>query len=276
MNKFIKNKILQQVDEAQEEIQAVNTTESREELLDEEEALVEEEIKVFKGKKQQHKHHETKPSLGFSQKLHLATHRTLSSTERLIQSLSKAYEHIFVGDETVGANFEKEYGLKYYVKSDYKNALKHFENYEQTSDKDDSDVLYMMGICYTSVENLKKAAECYEKANDLKPDDFDIVSQLAKTLLSLEDFEGALDYLKKSAEIAPDEPDTYYHLASCYEKLDQIEQAKKMYRKAIDLNPREAVYYHALGFLYENIGDHKDAIVCFKKAMDLERDRGGR
>ncbi len=223
--------------------------------------------------KKAHKHHSSKPGLGISQKLHLVSHRTLSSTERLIKSLSRAYEHIFVADEAVTANFDKEYGLKCYAKNDFKGALKYFESYDHSGEKNDSDVLYMMGVCYLREEKTGKAAEYFGKAAELKPDDFDIVTQLAKCLLALEDFDGALEYFKKSADISPDEPDTYYHIANCYEKLEQVEEAKKMYRKAIDLNPREAVYYHALGFLYENIGDHKDAIVCFKKAMDLERDR---
>jgi len=225
--------------------------------------------------KKTHKHHDARPNLGITQKLHLATHRTLSTTERLIKSLSNAYEHIFVGDETTAANFDKEYGMKYYIKNDFKNALKCFETYIRTGQKDDADVMYMMGICYLNEDKVGKAAESFGKANEIKPDDFDIVTQLAKCLLTLEDFKGALEFFKKSADITPDEPDTYYHIANCCEKLEAIEEAKKMYRKAIDLNPREAVYYHALGFLYENLGDHKDAIVCFKKAMDLERDRGG-
>jgi len=259
------------MEEITEEVELKAIKRSLEDKAIEEEDLLDEEPKA----KKPHKHHEVKPSLGISQKLHLATHRTLSSTERLIKSLSNAYEHIFVGDESTAENFEKEYGLKYYSKGDYKNALKHFESYDRNGNKNDADVLYMMGICYLKGDKVGKAAEYFEKADDIKPDDFDIISQLAKCLLSLEDFEGALDYFKKSAQISEDEPDTYYHIANCYEKLEQIEEAKKMYRKAIDLNPREAVYYHALGFLYENIGDHKDAIVCFKKAMDLERDRGG-
>ena len=247
----------------------------QEELIEKKEDPRKEKIEAHKHKKT-HKERLEKPTLGMTQKLSLVTHRTLSTTERLIQSLSKAYEHIFVGDETVEeAKFEKEYALKYYSKNDYKNALKHFESVESKDDKKDVDVLYMMGTCYVSEEEYKKALDCFEKADALKPDDFDIVSQLAKCFLQLEDYEGALNYFNKSSEIAPDEADNYYHCANCYEKLDQIEQAKKMYKKAIDINPREAVYYHALGFLYENIGDHKDAIVCFKKAMDLERLRGG-
>ena len=62
--------------------------------------------------KKTHKHHATKPSLGITQKLHLATHRTLSTTERLIKSLTNAYEHIFVADENITDDFEKEYGLE--------------------------------------------------------------------------------------------------------------------------------------------------------------------
>ena len=257
------------IQEIQEEKQ------DEEELIEKKADHRKERIEAHRHKKV-HKEHVEKPALGVTQKLSLVTHRTLSSTERLIQSLTRAYEHVFVGDEKVEeAKFEKEYGLKYYSKNDYKNALKHFESCDSKEDKKDVDVLYMMGTCYVSEENYKKAVECFEKADELKPDDFDIVSQLAKCLLALEDYERALEFFNKSALIAPDEPDTYYHCANCYEKLEQIEQAKKMYKKAIDINPREAVYYHALGFLYENIGDHKDAIVCFKKAMDLERLRGG-
>lgn len=255
MNKSGKDEIFEEIVEADEDIQTIS-----------------EEAPQLK---RPHKPYIGKPELGITQKLHLVTHRTLSTTERIIQSLTKAYEHIFVADESVTANFEKEYGLKYYSKNDYKNALKHFESYDQDGGKNDAEVLYMMGICHLSEENYKKAAKCFEKADELKPDDFDIVTQLAKCLMELEGFQGALNYFKQSMAIAPDEADIFYYCANCYEKLEQIEEAKKMYRKAIDLNPREAVYYHSLGFLYENIGDHKDAIVCFKKAMDLERERGG-
>ena len=265
MKKFVRNKTLSETEEAVEDVQI---TEKLPEELHQREKIAAHKLKKT------HKQQLEKPNLGITQKLNMVSHRTLATTERFIKSLSKAYEHIFVGDEKVeGASYEKEYGLKYYAKSDYKNALKHFESYKEIADVMDVDVLYMMGNCYVSEEDFKNAAVCFEKADELKPNDFDIVSQLAKCLLALEDFDGALNYFNKSSELTPDEADTYYHCANCYEKLDQIEQAKKMYRKAIDLNPREAVYYHALGFLYENIGDHKDAIVCFKKAMDLERAR---
>jgi len=267
MNKCSKNKISEE-DQEQE-------LEDQEELIDQDGNDRIEKIEAHRQKKT-HKQRLEKPKLGVTQKLSLATHRTLSTTERLIQSLTRAYEHIFVGNETVEeAKFEKEYALKYYSKNDYKNALKHFESSDAKDEKKDADVLYMMGTCYVSEEEMKKAVECFQQADALKPDDFDILSQLAKCLLALEDYEGALEFFNKTVLIAPDEPDIYYHCANCYEKLDQIELAKKMYRKAIDINPREAVYYHALGFLYENMGDHKDAIVCFKKAMDLERSRGG-
>lgn len=234
-----------------------------------------EELETPKAKKTYKQHRPSASALGLTQKLHLATHRTLSVTEKIIKGLSHAYEHIFVGDESFSANFEKEYGLKYYAKNDYKNALKHFEAYDHEGTKNDVDVLYMMAICYMEAEQPKKAAQCLKKAHAVKPDDFDIVTQLAQCLLTLEDYAGALNYFRESIEINPEEGDSYYQSANCLEKLDQIEEAKKMYKKAIDINPREAVYYHALGFLYENQGSHKDAIVCFKKAMDLERARGG-
>ena len=283
MNKLIKDKFFSKADENEENVQtleepqvrAAAQEEDEEALMDQQDAEIGEEAEILKVKKT-HKHRTSKPTLGVTQRLSLVTQRTLSTTERLIQSLTKAYEHIFVGDEVVEeAKFEKEYALKYYSKNDYKNALKHFESCATQDQNKDVDVLYMMGVCHLSDEDYKKAAECFKKADELKIDDFDIVTQLAKCLLALEDFEGALNYYRKSAEISPDEGDTFYHMANCLEKLDRIEEAKKMYKKAIDLNPREAVYYHALGLLYENMGDHKDAIVCFKKAMDLERSRGG-
>ncbi|MBF0531980.1 MAG: tetratricopeptide repeat protein [Candidatus Omnitrophica bacterium] len=208
-----------------------------------------------------------------TQKIQLGTHRMLSTTERIIQGLSNAYENIFIGKEDVKKDFEKEQGIKFYNKGNYERALEHFDAYLQDVDGQDADVLYLMAMCQVHQGDHKAAAVDLKKAEKLSPEDEDIIMESAKCLFALENYSEALAYLKKATAIIPDDADVYYHLGTCYEKLDQIEDAKKNYKKAIDLSPREAVYYHALGFVYENSGNHKDAIVCFKKAMDLEREK---
>ncbi|MBF0489285.1 MAG: tetratricopeptide repeat protein [Candidatus Omnitrophica bacterium] len=240
------------------------------------ETEVEETAEIHKAKKpHSHKHKEVKSLPNISQKFRKVTHRTLSTTERIIKSLSNAYEHIFVDDGSSNLLFEKDMGLKEFSKGNYKLALQHFESCSQNGEANDADTLYMMAICFVSQEQHKKATEYFYRADELKPNDYDILTSFSRCLLALERYDDAMIYLKKALAINPDEADLYYHCANCLEKNDEIEEAKKMYKKAIDLDPREPVYYHALGFLYENIGDHKDAIVCFKKAMDLERQRGG-
>ena len=221
---------------------------------------------------------EKKRGVNIGSKMQRATFRTLSVTERFIGSLTKAYEHIFLGDgdEHVIKDLSKEEGFRYFTKGDYKNALESFEIYVDAAGEKDADILYMMALCHMNTGDGKKAVHYFRKAMELKPKDYDIIFEYTKCLLGMENYQEALIYLKEAIELNPEEGDLYYYCASCYEKLDNIEEAKKAYKKAIDINPREAVYYHALGFVYENIGDHKDAIVCFKKAMDLERqNRGG-
>ena len=80
--------------------------------------------------------------------------------------------------------------LKYYSKNDFKNALKHFEAYNRKREQEGCRCFLHDGRMLSNEDKIGKAAECFAKADAIKPDDFDIVTQLAKCLLTLKIMQG--------------------------------------------------------------------------------------
>ena len=208
---------------------------------------------------------------GLSHKLRLAAHNTVSVAERMIHGLSRIYEGVFVGTENHLVIFDKEQGLKFYDGGDYPNALECFQSCIENGHVNDSDVFFLVAMCYVNLDKHKEALDYFKEAERLKPTDPDMIEEYAACRYVLEDYAGATVYFEKIVAKNPDNADQYYYLGNCYEKTEKIEEAKKMYKKAIDLDPREPLYYQSLGFIYENTGNHAEGIICLRKAMELER-----
>ena len=88
--------------------------------------------------------------------------------------------------------------------------------------------------------------------------------------LHLNDMRGAADFFEKSIHYGARDPQIYYLLASALVVVGDFDNAKKAYLEAIQRRPSMANVHHDLGVLYFRTNEFENAEKSLKKAMALD------
>ena len=119
-------------------------------------------------------------------------------------------------------------------------------------------------------EQLKLAAECFEKAIALKPDAPDVSFQLGMTYNDLELYEKASSVFSNALKYSPGDSALYYQLGYAAAKRGFNREAEGYYLEGLKINPDHALILLALGRLYMQTGQAQAAISVLRQATQRD------
>lgn len=113
-----------------------------------------------------------------------------------------------------------EIAYAYYMKEEYKTAIKTLEKTEKY--KNINDKLYqLMGNSYDMLENSKEAIKTYEKGLKKFPNSGPLYLELGVMQLHKEELNAALSYFEKGINVAPSFPSNYYWASKLFCDSDE-------------------------------------------------------
>ncbi len=173
-------------------------------------------------------------------------------------------------------------GLQFLNTKQYAEAIGQFK-LAQTSGLPTYDVQYNLGRAYRQfaqtlknkdknqfTEQLKFAAECFEKAITLKPDTPDVSFQLGMTYNDLELYEKAISVFTTALSYSPRDSAIYYQLGFAAAKRGFNREAEGYYLEGLKINPDHALILLSLGRLYMKTNQVPSAISVLRQATQRD------
>jgi tetratricopeptide (TPR) repeat protein len=130
---------------------------------------------------------------------------------------------------------------------------------------------FLIGECYSILNQPEKAVENYTNTLLLNPKNFEAMEARIYSLLGLKKFDQALLDIKRLQKISKDKSKVQMLLGNYYTAIHQLKKANKAFTKAILLKPSEGNYYVERGKLLGLQENYTDAILNFSKAIELDQ-----
>jgi TolB-like protein/Flp pilus assembly protein TadD len=128
--------------------------------------------------------------------------------------------------------------------------------------------LVRAGFSKSPAEDLNKAEELVEKAQELDPKNPDAQNQLGFIYMLRGDYDRAIEEGKKAVELAPNVSGTHAHLAASQIFSGQYQKAIAGLKQAMRLAPFYPWWYaHMLGEAYFCVGLYEEALSKFEEAL---------
>lgn len=173
-------------------------------------------------------------------------------------------------------------GLQFLNNKQYAEAIGQFK-LAQAPGLSTYDVQYNLGRAYRQyaqtlknkdknqfIEQLKFAAECFEKAIALKPDAPDVSFQLGMTYNDLELYEKAISVFTTALSYSPRDSAIYYQLGFAAAKRGFTREAEGYYLEGLKINPDHALILLSLGRLYMKTNQVQSAISVLRQATQRD------
>jgi len=129
--------------------------------------------------------------------------------------------------------YRYETAFAYYLKKDYKKAVKLLE--ELTQYKDVTDLVYqMLGNAYDMWGKTDKALEAYNDGLKIFPNSGKLYLEQGIISVNNMEYDKAVSYFQKGTEVDPNFPSNYYHLAKLY--INSTEEVWGMINGEIFMN----------------------------------------
>ncbi len=173
-------------------------------------------------------------------------------------------------------------GLQFLNNKQYAEAIGRFK-LAQAPGLPTYDVQYNLGRAYRQyaqtfkgkdnnqfIEQLKFAAECFEKAIALKPDAPDVSFQLGMTYNDLELYEKAISVFSAALNYSPKDSAIYYQLGYAAAKRGFNREAEGYYLEGLQINPDHALILLSLGRLYMRTNQVQSAISVLRQATQRD------
>jgi len=173
-------------------------------------------------------------------------------------------------------------GLQYMNSKNYAEAVNQFKQ-AQVPGNQTYEVSYNLGRAYRQygqsmkdkdknlfTENMKFAAEQFERAVSIKPDAVDAYFQLGMTHHDLGLYNQSIAAFKMALKYAPADSAIYYQLGTV--SMDQLydREAEGYFLEGLKINPDHVLILIALGRLYTRMNQAQAAISALRQATQRE------
>lgn len=140
------------------------------------------------------------------------------------------------------AQTEREAGIEFYRKADYKNAVKMLKKAAKKNPAD-YQIFYYLGLTYLQSNEPKNASDALEKAVGLNKTGAEIYAALAYSYMFRKDLNNADRNAQNALKINPKVADAHYILGATSLRRGSFNVAYERANKAIELNPNLADAY---------------------------------
>jgi TolB-like protein/Tfp pilus assembly protein PilF len=153
------------------------------------------------------------------------------------------------------------------------------QRYQPTLEAYEQFILGRREMATRRIENMRVAANHFEKAIELDPDYALAYVNLADAYSLLQFYSGlsterALELmpplLDKALELAPQSGEVFASLGQLADLQGDSERAMELQRKAIELSPNYATAYHWHAVNLRQAGRYEEALIMIRKAADLD------
>jgi len=125
-------------------------------------------------------------------------------------------------------------------------------------------------IAELAQQYLRRAADVYARALELRPDDFETNLNISVCYFDLGRDDLAEQYCVRAIEIDPRNPQAYNNLGIIYERQKRYYQAIRAYKASLELAPRRSDVLMNLGGVYVKQDRLAAAISAFKMAAKID------
>ena len=138
---------------------------------------------------------------------------------------------------------------------------------------DDYDSYFGMGLVYQNfINDEEKAAECYKKALELKPDLETASINLSILYIEKNKLQEAKEILDKALEFNPESIALLNNLTTIYIAEDKIDEAIKTVKKVTKIDDKNLGAIQNFAFCLVRTGKAGEAIELYKKALGINPD----
>jgi tetratricopeptide (TPR) repeat protein len=199
---------------------------------------------------------------------------------------------------------DHEFGIVYYKKSDYPQAIASFKKALDEDPKDNEatqllglslyltghaaeaapllekvqtwmpranvDASYILGVCYIQAKDYDHARKAFATMYGVKPDSAAAYMFTARMLLRQEFDPVAEEYGKKAVALDPNLPLGHYLLGELYLYKSRLPEAVEEFQKELAINPGHAATYYKLGDAYSRQQNWDEAERLLQRSIWLD------
>ena len=158
-------------------------------------------------------------------------------------------------------------------RGEYQKAIKLLLGNET---ENEGEALYLLGLAYDGLQDLKSAFTYYKKAADLDYPNacYNLAFAYAHGRGVTTDMKLAIRYYQKAARLLPDDVNVISALANAYVYVSNYDKAAEAMKRAISLGNDEALF--TLGVIYFKLERDDEAVKYLKMALDKGEKRAQR
>ncbi len=148
---------------------------------------------------------------------------------------------------------------------DYDGAINMLQDV-LTGAPQDSNALYLIGICYSKKQMCAEAIDALSQVIQLVPNFPPARFELAVCYQSQGDLDKALEQYQKTLELDPSNPDAAYNAGLILFSQNRIGEALPFFEKAVNLKPDDPAYLEMAGRCEIHQGNLEKAVEYLEKA----------
>jgi serine/threonine protein kinase/lipoprotein NlpI len=184
--------------------------------------------------------------------------------------------------DPVAAAAAAKLGQQYFSNKNYSESINQYKQALQLGSSS-YEVLYNLGRAYRQYghaardkdkklfhENMKLAAEQFQRATRLKPDALDAFFQLGLCYRDMALYPQAAMTFKAALQIKPDDPATYYQLGLVAMEQGYNQDAERYLLDGLKIMPDHGLILTSLGHLYLQMDRTQEAIERLNQAVQRE------
>ncbi len=172
-------------------------------------------------------------------------------------------------------NQELQYGVEKATEkirvSDFDGALELLKDL-LAKKPDDTDVLYLSGVCYLKKQMLDEAIAALEEVTSAKPDYAAAHLQLGMCYQQRSDRAKALESYGKVIELEPQNLAALYNTGVLLYAEDKPEEALPFLERAIAIRNDDSDIYETAAYCHLQLGNQAKALECLERAQDYAQD----
>jgi tetratricopeptide (TPR) repeat protein len=129
---------------------------------------------------------------------------------------------------------------------------------------------FLLGLVLGKTGRQTEAIPWLERAAQLDPAAPEVWSEIGRASNTLGDYARAADCFRRFIELRPENADGYFCLANAQQRLGQHEDAVALYRKSVELNAGDSPAWNNLGKALTELNRLPAALTAFGRALALE------
>lgn len=136
--------------------------------------------------------------------------------------------------------------------------------------RDDSELLYNLGIALSDVGDLIEAEQMLAKVVVAEPTNVNAIVGLGVAQQRQKRTHQAIETLKHAVEVDEGNPWAHRNLGACLLTIGEKESGRHHLLRSTELNPDDQQAWFGLGQAHETVNDQESADECYSKVINLD------